>query len=123
MVSGSVLHERECLDELSGIKPSTYRLIPGHGGSRDLALAKLGCQSEDLKLTPWDVGVMRPGLLRFDLRRGRPHSWPCFAFDDGFLVHGGNSVTSFYRCLRGWVDGGVIRDDWPRGLHSILSQR
>ena len=86
-MSGSVSRERACLDELSGIKPSTYRLIPDHEGSRDLGLAKLGYQSEDLVSILPDVA--RPDRLRFGFRWDQSRSWLCFALDDDLLVDRG----------------------------------
>ena len=65
-MSGSVSCKRACLDEFSGIKPSTYRLIPDHEGSRDLGLAKLGYQSEDMVSIQPDVAW--PDQLRFGFR-------------------------------------------------------
>ena len=85
--------EKTRLDEPSGINSLTYRCIPGYEGSRAQALAKLRCQSGDLELVPWDV--VRQGRLRFGIRWDRCRSWLCFAFDDGFLVDGGNLETSF----------------------------
>ena len=83
------------LDDVSVIKPFTYRWLPDHEGSRAWALAKLRCQLEDLELIPW--GVVWQALPRFGLRWDRSRSWLCFAFDGSFLVDGGNLVTSFYR--------------------------
>jgi len=91
---GSVIHERVCSDESFGMKLFTYRLFLDHGGSRDWALAKSGCQSEDLELIPHDVV---PDRLRSGFRWVQSRSWPCFALDVCFLVDRENLKTSFRR--------------------------
>jgi len=114
---GSMIRERACSDESSGIKSFTYHLIRDHGRSTDWALAKSRYRPEYLELIPWDVA--RPDRFHFGLRWERYFRFQlCFAPDEGFLVDRGAFLkTSFRR----WVglDGGVITDSWPRGIHPI----
>ena len=92
----------------AGKKPFTYRWIPDRERSKGWGwgVAKSRFQPEDLELTPWDA--VRPSRLHFDLRRVRFRSWPCFGFDDDFVVDGGTLVTSYCRGVD--VDGDAITD-------------
>ena len=106
-----------CLDGSSRIKSFTHRWTPDHEGPRGWALGKSRYQFEDLELIP--QGVVQPSRLHSGFRPDRFRSWPCFAFDDDFLVDGGILVASLCRWLG--ADGGLITDSWPRGFHSVSS--
>ena len=66
--------------------------------------------------------MARSSHLHFDLRWDRSRSWPCFDFDDDFLVGGGALVASYYCGVD--ICGGAITDNLTVhvGFVSILSQ-